>query len=289
MSIAVILPAAGNGTRFAGEQVDAEAVRSKVETELAGRAVFLRAVELFLSHEDVSQILLAVPPDHVEQFNLRWGDRLGLLGVEVVAGGTVERWETVALAMKHVREDCTHIAVHDAARPMAEETMITRVFETAKRYHAAVPAVAVTNTLKRVEPIDADSEASPAADESRIDAILEGAGKPSVGPIRRVVETVPRTALVEVQTPQVFDRMLLERAYAQLTEGKLDPADITDDASLIEKLGEPVMVVEGDPLNLKITRPQDMELAEAVLSARETKQAAEIGRKRLFGDVDEEE
>ncbi|MFW6059348.1 MAG: IspD/TarI family cytidylyltransferase [Phycisphaeraceae bacterium] len=289
MSIAVILPAAGAGTRFNDSGPASEPVRSKVETELAGKAVFLRAVELFFSHEDVSQVLLAVHPERVDEFKQRWGDRLGLLGVEVVAGGTAERWETVAKAIKHVRDECTHIAVHDAARPMASDAMITRVFETAKRYHAAIPAVAVTGTLKRVEPMEAEATATGMADEARIDDILGGAGKPSAGPVQRVVETVPREALVEVQTPQVFDRDLLERAYAQITAGGLDATGITDDASLVERLGEPVAVVEGDPLNLKITHAQDMELAEAVLTAREAKQAAELGKKQLFGDIDEEE
>lgn len=285
MSIAVIFPAAGAGTRFNN---GGDAARSKIETELAGKPVFLRAVELFVQCDDVSQMLLAVPPDQLEDFKQRWGDRLHFHGVEIVAGGTAERWETVAKALAHVSDNCTHVAVHDAARPMPSQVMIWRVFETAKRYRAAIPGLPVSNTLKRVELIEEDAGAASPPAEAAIDAILGEAGKPSAGPVQRVVETVDRRQLVEVQTPQVFETALLRRAYARLADGALDPGGITDDASLVEALGEPVAVVEGDPLNLKITRPEDLELAEAVLSRREAAQSAEIEKKRLFGDDDEE-
>lgn len=284
MSIAVIFPAAGAGTRFNHGAAEA---RSKLEAELAGKPVFLRAIELFAQCDDVTQMILAVAPDGLEAFKLRWGDRLGFLDVRVVAGGRAERWETVAKALEHVNDDCTHVAVHDAARPMATPAMIWRVFETAKRYHAAVPGLPVSDTLKRVAAME-DSATAPVADEAVVDAILGEAGKPGAGPVQRVVETVDRRELVEVQTPQVFDVSLLRRAYAQLAEGKLEPGAITDDAGLVEALGEPVAVVEGDPLNLKITRPEDLELADAVLSRREAREQTELGKKRLFADDDDE-
>ncbi len=250
----------------------------------------MRAVELFLQHEDVTQILLAVHPQRIDEFNLRWGDVLRFHGVQVVAGGTAERWETVAKALEHVSDNCTYVAVHDAARPLTSQAVINRVFETAKRYSAAVPGVAVSNTLKRVEPMDEARDAAAAGpSDDAIDAILGGAGKPSTSPVQRVVGTVDRNALVQVQTPQTFDVALLRRAYAQIAEGKFDATGVTDDARLVEALGEPVAVVEGDPLNLKITRPPDLELAEAILQQREAKQATNHAKQRLFGDDDDEE
>jgi len=283
LKLTLILPAAGAGTRFNANQPDAP---SKIETDLVGKAVFMRAVELFTRRDDTVQVILAVPPDRLDAFKLQWGDTLGFHGITLAPGGTVERWETVANALNHVDDECTHIAVHDAARPMTDPAMIDRVLEAARQHGAAIPGVAVSNTLKRVEPMndeDAPSERDP------LDDILGSAGKPNIGPVQRVTETVPRDSLVEVQTPQVFDADLLRRAYAQIAAGKLDPSNVTDDASLVEALGETVVVVEGDPLNLKLTRPTDLELATAILTRRETNQAADLGRKRLFADDDEDE
>ena len=290
MSIVVILPAAGESTRFhaSGDahENDPDA-GSKLEMDLAGKPVFQRAVELFVHREDVAQVLLAVHPERVETVKLRWGDTLRFQGVQIVAGGTTERWETVARALAHVDENCTHVAVHDAARPMTSDALITRTFETAKRYHAAIPGLPVSDTLKRVTDME-ETKACGETDEARIDDILGGAGKPETTPVQRVADTVDRRALVSVQTPQVFDVDILRRAYAQIERGTIDVTRITDDASLVEALGEPVAVVEGDAMNFKITRPTDLELASAVLEKRETREAAELGKKRLFADDDDE-
>ncbi|MFP4144245.1 MAG: IspD/TarI family cytidylyltransferase [Phycisphaeraceae bacterium] len=284
MKTAVIVPAAGLGRRF--QQAGGSEAPSKVEMELAGTAVFLRVINLFAGRSDVAQVLLAVHPERVEMFRLRWGDRLRFQGVDIVPGGTRERWETVGKALEYVRGGCTHVAVHDAARPLASSEMIDRVFAAALEHGTAVPGVAVPDTLKRVLEAEEAAEAEPEGE--LLDAILGGAGKPAPAEVRRVVETVPRSDLVAVQTPQVFELGLLQRAYVEIEDGRLDPDGVTDDASLVEALGEPVVVVEGDPLNFKITRPQDAELAEALLARREARDAAERGRRELFGDEDEQ-
>jgi 2-C-methyl-D-erythritol 4-phosphate cytidylyltransferase len=275
MDIAVILPAAGLGRRFNGGEGSS---RSKIEADIAGRPVFLRAIEIFRHRSEVTQVLLAANPEHLEAFKLRHGDRLGFHGVKVIAGGTRERWETVMLALKQVDPSCTHVAVHDAARPLVSPKLLDRVFEAAASHPAVVPALAVPNTLKRVSEEDL-----PVAGADPADAILGGAGR-AVQSVRRVVETVDRRGLVEVQTPQVFEKGLLERAYAQVESGELDAAGITDDASLVEALGEPVVTVEGDVMNLKVTRPADLEVARLIAGSRDRRSAAELGRKRLFGE-----
>ena len=284
MQIAVIIPAAGAGRRFSPSADRAELGRkSKVEHDLAGRPVFLRAVELFLKRPEVVQTILAVDPDDIEEFKFRWGDKLVFHSVMIVSGGRRERWETVLEALEAVDEKCTHVAVHDAARPLTSEALIERVFEAAGRFDAVVPAVAVSATLKRV----ADDEAASKQSADPLDAILGEAGTADAG-IRRVVETIDRNDLVEVQTPQVFEAGLLHRAYAQIRDGVLDPDGTTDDAALVEKLGEAVRVVEGESTNLKITRPEDMKLAEALAVLGERDKAASLGAKRLFG-ADEDE
>ncbi|MDP6152674.1 MAG: 2-C-methyl-D-erythritol 4-phosphate cytidylyltransferase [Phycisphaeraceae bacterium] len=272
MRIAVILPAAGAGVRF-GE-------RNKLEEDLAGRPVFVRAVELFVSRDNVAQVVLAVDPDELDSFTFRHGDKLSFHGVTVVPGGKAGRWETVTNALGAIDESCTHIAVHDAARPLTSRKLVDRVFDAALQYDAVIPAVPVSATLKRVT--DAGDAGAPT---DPLDDIIGTAGK---APARRVIETVGRAQLVEVQTPQVFEAQVLRRAYARITDGAIDTAAITDDAGLIEALGEPVYVVEGESTNLKITRPEDLDIARAFADSQGATEAATLGKKRLFGDDDDD-
>ena len=281
MKVSVILPAAGTGSRFAPDSPDAP--RSKIEHELEGRAVFLHALDRFIEHPEVVQVILAVNPRTLNEFRDRWGEQLAFLGVELVAGGSKERWETVSLALRAVvgvgavGGEATHVAVHDAARPLVSRTLIDRVFAAAAHHDAVIPGLPVSDTLKRV----ADAEPLPSPEDDPADAILGLTEDQAGGAVQRVVQTVPRGSLVAVQTPQVFERSLLERAYENLGGGSA----VTDDASVVEALGEPVYVVEGDPLNLKVTRPEDAELAAAILRLRReaSQQAAAV---RLFAEDD---
>jgi 2-C-methyl-D-erythritol 4-phosphate cytidylyltransferase len=273
----VILPAAGLGQRFAASGPAGEAATSKIEQDLGGQPVFLRAIEAFVKVPEVGQILLAVNPRTISEFKFRWGDRLGFHGVKVVAGGTRERWETVKLALDAVADGITHVAVHDAARPLVSRTLVDRVFDAAERFAAVIPALPVSNTLKRV----AEDQQAQEANEDPLDRILGEAGS-TRAEVKRVVETVARADLVEVQTPQVFQIDLLKRAYASV--GELP--GVTDDASLVEALGEPVHVVPGESTNFKITRPGDLELARMIVQKFKQKEAAISAKRRLFADED---
>jgi len=227
--------------------------RSKLDEDLSGRPVLQRTVELFATRADVGAIIVAGPHEGYGEFVAMHGDKLGLMGVTVCRGGVTHRYESVANAIEHVPADATHIAVHDAARPCTPIEVIDRVFEAAKKHGAVVPAVDVSDTLKRV-----NAEAEQDDDIDPLDAILGDAGKPNTS-VRTVVETVPRENLVAIQTPQIFEAALLKRAYAQ------DDLTSTDDAALIERLGERVVVVEGDPRNIKITRPADLHQARLII------------------------
>lgn len=259
MQVAIVIPAAGGSTRFA--QAAAGAGRSKLDEDLGGRPVLHRTVELFANYDHpdlrLGPIVVAGPADSeaFDAFRSRHADKLAILGVTLCRGGASHRYETVREALAHVGDGATHVAVHDAARPCAARELLDRVFETAKRYPAVAPAVPVGDTLKRAapEPI-ADDAPDPLA------AILGVAGR---GPDLFAVEcTVPRAQLHAAQTPQVFEASLLRRAYAQP-----DLAS-TDDAELIERLGERVVLVPGDVTNLKITVPADLTLARAILGVR---------------------
>lgn len=242
MNLAVIIPAAGASSRYA----QAGGLRGKIDEDLGGRPVLQRTVELFANVDCVNAIIVAGPNDGYDEFVLRHGDKLGLMGVKLCRGGKVHRWETVKAALELVPKDATHIAVHDAARPLTPPELIERILAAAEKHPAVIPALDVPDTIKRASAqVQEDKDVDP------LDAILGGGSKTK---LREVEGTVPRENLVMVQTPQVFEAGLLRRAYAQ--------ADLssTDDAGLVERLGEPVMIVEGDPRNLKITRPVDLHL-----------------------------
>lgn len=285
MNISVILPAAGLGSRFA---VGERKAGSKIEFELAFKPVFLRTIGLFVDRPEVGQIILAVHPDRLDDFAFRWADQLGFQGaglpggVKLIAGGAAERWETVKLALGAVDERATHIAVHDAARPCASGAMIERVFAAAQRYGAAVPGLAMGDTVKKV--LGVGVRGLGAGDEAEQDPLDEifGGQKREMGEVRKISETVDRAGLYRVQTPQVFERGLITEAYCQLDAD--NAAGVTDDASVAERAGHDVYIVEGDPLNLKLTHSEDAELLEAVLAMREAKAAKASAAKQLFGD-----
>lgn len=226
---AVILPAAGQSTRFGDPD------RKKVEAELDGRAVWLRAADAFAGRDDVRQVVVAIAPEDRERFLSRHGAVVALMGIAVVDGGA-ERFDTIERALAAVDPACEFVAVHDAARPCVPGPVIDAVFAAAREHGAALPGLAVADTLKRV------------------------------GPDRRVVETISRAGLYGVQTPQAFRRELLVRAYAARSRDGSGPA-ITDDAQLVEAIGHPCVVVEGSTANLKITTRADLRLAEAILQA----------------------
>lgn len=257
MKLAVILAAAGSSRRY----TQSGGIRSKLEEDLGGRPVLQRTVELFtkldLDDVNVGPIIVAGPADEESYtaFCEHHADRLSLLGAKVCRGGVTHRWETIRNALALVPADSTLVAIHDAARPCTPPALVARVVQAAARHGAAVPAVDTTDTIKRAVDTDA-----PAQDLDPLAGILGVQEQPTR--LRIVQETLDRTGLIQVQTPQVFARDLLARAYAQtdLTS--------TDDASLVERLGHQVVVVEGDALNIKITRPRDLDLARAILGVR---------------------
>ncbi|MFQ5732451.1 MAG: 2-C-methyl-D-erythritol 4-phosphate cytidylyltransferase [Planctomycetaceae bacterium] len=223
-TFAVILPAAGRSTRFSQRD------RKKPFVELKGRAIWLRAAEVFVGREDVVQTLVAVSPDDMEWFKTKFRPNMAFMDLEIVEGGR-ERADTVQNALARVRADVDFVAIHDAARPLIVAEWIDAVFAAAEQSGAALPALPIAGTIKRVD------------------------GK-------RVVETVSRDGLWQAQTPQVFRRELLLDAFAK--RGNF-PA--TDEAQLVERIGVEVTVVEGWPMNLKITTFADFKVAEALVNA----------------------
>jgi len=271
MNIALIIAAAGRSTRFSREAGDdAHSRRSKLDEYLCDRPVLHRTVEAFANYTNpdgtIDPILVAGPHDEqaFEAFKLRHGDKLAILGIKLVRGGPTHRWETIKAALAHVPDTATHIAVHDAARPCISTQLLDRLVDAAARFPAVVPGLPLTDTIKRTSP-------EPLKDETPdpLAAILgnpdEGAGIDQSRAIYAITETIDRERVVAVQTPQIFQASLLRKAYAQrMLSG-------TDDASLVEQLGEQVVVVPGDAANIKITRPLDLQLACAILNLSDRK------------------
>lgn len=233
-TVAVIIPAAGKSSRFGGRE-------KKPFASLDGRPVWQRSAELFWTRDDVSRVYLVLSPDDREEFRQRFTHLIAFANAELVDGGA-ERFDSVAAALARIPEAVDLVAVHDAVRPLAPPTLVDAVFAAAAERGAAIPAVAVADTLKRVDPGST-----------------------------RITETILRGGLWQAQTPQVFRRDWLTDAYAR--RGSLGTA-ITDDAQLVEAAGYPVVVVPGSPVNFKITTRDDLELAEAIVKARLAKPAA---------------
>lgn len=268
MKVALIIPAAGAGRRYQ----ESGAVRSKLDEDLGGRPVLQRTIENFTNHPEcgalIKWLIVAGPHDEEElaEFRNRHADRVAVLGGKICRGGKEQRHESVAAALKFLGEldgagECTHIAVHDAARPCTPPELIERVLQAAEKHSAVIPAIEVSDTIKRVRVSVA------AGDEEGDDPAARILGLAPKKPARRVVsETLDRRNLVQVQTPQVFGADLLKRAYAQSERSS------TDDAGLVERLGAEVLAVEGDERNIKITRPGDLRLARAILGVHGPKE-----------------
>ena len=209
----------------------------KAFAKIDGSPVVLRTVGHFVNREDVCQTILVVAPADMQQLKDKFGANLGFMGVSSVEGGQ-RRCDSVAKALATVSDDAEFVAVHDAARPCVSLAMIDAVFAEAAKTGAAILAAPLTGTIKR-------GSASMVIDE-----------------------TVSRDGLYEAQTPQVFRKDLLVEAYRHLSE---HPANVTDDAELVQSTGHPVSIVVSDLSNLKITTKQDLTLANAIIKSRPVK------------------
>jgi 2-C-methyl-D-erythritol 4-phosphate cytidylyltransferase len=223
---AVILPAAGKSTRMSGFQ------RKKPFVELKGRPVWVRTAEHFQGRADVCQTILVVSPEDMEWFRDTFKPNLAFMDIKVVAGGP-SRAESVRNGISAVTEPAEYIAVHDAARPLLTPQWIDQVFAAAQLHKAVIPGVRISSTVKKIN------------DQGKIEA------------------TVDRTNLVQAQTPQVFERGLLEKAFATCR----NLSAVTDEASLVEQMNHPVHVIDGWDMNIKITTNDDFRMAELYVNA----------------------
>ncbi len=220
MRTIAIIVAGGSGTRFGAEL-------PKQFLNLKGLPILMRTIQAFGDDFDV---IVTLPEGQMELWRQLCEKFNFAVPHSVVAGGET-RWHSVKNALDSIGDvdGVDVIAVHDGVRPMVTAEIISRTLEAARRDGAAIPVVALNDSVRQV--VGDDSHA------------------------------LDRSSLRAVQTPQVFDARLLVDAYQQ----PYDPT-FTDDASVVEKFGHHVALVEGDPMNLKITRPMDLALAEYLLN-----------------------
>jgi len=206
--------------------------------------VLVRAARPFVASQRVQGLVVVAPAAYLERTEALLAEH-GLGAARVIAGGET-RAESVKNGLDALPASCKVVAVHDAARPLVRAQWIERVVEAAERHGAALLATPISDTIKRVE-----------------------AGELSVSS-----GTVQRQGLWLAQTPQAFERSLLERAFGRAGESA---RDATDEAALVESMGHQPVIVEGDRTNLKLTGPRDRELLAALAAV-----ADQEGESALF-------
>lgn len=242
MKVAVILPAAGLGTRMGRPSAEKTGTSRKQFMLLEGSPILMHTVRKFAASDRVSEIVVAVRSEDIEWVGEMLAGEFSKSRVRVVEGGD-SRQQSVEHGLRSLRSEADLVAVHDAVRPFIELEIIHKVFDEAAESGAAIVGVPVVDTVKQVS---------------------KGTGKV------KIRATIPREKLVLAQTPQVFRRELLERAFQLSRE---DGFIGTDEASMVERLDVDVNVVMGSDRNIKITKPGDMELAHLYLhedTAKET-------------------
>ena len=201
----------------------------KLFTEVAGQPLLAYAIAPFQECASIERIVLVMAP-----LNLKRGrdlvERYGFTKATALVKGGERRQDSVRLGLEALG-GCDYVAVHDGARPLVTPELIARGLEAARETGAAAPALPIADTVKEA------------------------------GPNGIVLRTLDRSRLWAVQTPQVFRYELLLRAHREIT------ADVTDDAAMVEALGEPVRLFEGSRANIKVTTVEDLTLIKALTAA----------------------
>ena len=222
MFVSAIIAAGGRGQRFGGPV-------PKQMLSIGGQSVLERSVGLFLAHPEIDELVVALPPEFVAapppylQATAK--------PIRVVAGGA-RRQDSVANAFNAIDDASELVVIHDAARPFASASLISRTIAAAAETGAALAALPARDTVKRAS----------------------GVQPPLVS------ETIPRDTVYLAQTPQAFTRQVLREALALGHSGP----DATDEAALAERAGHPVRLVDGEQANIKLTTPEDLPVVDAL-------------------------
>ena len=226
MHVTAIIVAAGEGRRIGGPV-------SKSFLPIAGRPLVLRTLDRFFSTQSIEKVILVVADKELGQSQRLIASDPNLSHRSwVLQAGGASRQESVRRGLDRLDPDCEIVAIHDGARPFVSSSLIDRCIEEAYRVGAVVIGVPVRDTIKVV------------SEEHWVQA------------------TPARNTLWEIQTPQVFRKEIIVQAHDW---GDRQAMEATDDSTLVEQIGKPVFLLEGERTNIKITVPEDLLLAEALL------------------------
>ena len=220
--VGVVIVAGGSSSRTDGDEL-------KQFRWIAGKPMLLHSLQTFQQRNDVAMVVVVLPKKFAGD-PPPWLFQCDLERMLVSVGGR-ERNDSVRNGLEDLGLQAHFVAIHDAARPLVTTALIDRVIAEARKGHGAVPGIPIVDTVKRAD--DAGT----------------------------IVETINRSGLWRIQTPQAFPRDLIERAYADAGEAG---GQATDDASLCERLGIPVVIVPGSERAMKITSEADFAVAEAL-------------------------
>ena len=223
-----VVPAAGKGLRMGGTV-------PKQFLSLGGEPIVVHSLRALQSAACIHDIILAVPSADLDYCRNDLVVRYGFSKVTKVVPGGQERQDSVRLGLEHVPEETEIVLVHDAVRPFVTVAMIEDVVAAARQHGGAIIALPMRDTVKQV------------------------------GADRLIQRTVDRQPLWLAQTPQAFRMDWLREAHRK---AKVEGVAATDDAFLFEWMGHPVVVVEGSGENIKVTRPEDLVIGEAILASR---------------------
>ncbi len=235
-----VIVAAGSSRRMAG--------KDKLDATIGGRPVLRWAVEAFAAASEIDQVIVVVAPERLAEFGET--DWLRALGARIVPGGT-RRQDSVAAGVRQTRAEV--VLVHDAARPLVNGRLISRVIAGVRQHGAVIPALPVVDALKRVDA----------------DGLITGAAE--------------RAGLFRAQTPQGARRELL-LAAAEAHAAASD--DIKDEAELLARDGVAVATVPGDSANIKVTLPEDLALARRLAAAASGQRVTHGSDSHPFGPMD---
>jgi 2-C-methyl-D-erythritol 4-phosphate cytidylyltransferase len=226
MKAAAIIVAAGEGLRIGGKV-------PKPYLPLCGRPMILRTLDRFLAARSIGQVVLVVAASEMSRCEgvLKRDPKLGSKPWLLQRGGAT-RQQSVKAGLEKIGGDVDIVVIHDGARPFVSPPLIEHCIEFADRNGAVVAGLQARDTIKIV------------SDD------------------HRVLSTPDRKTLWEIQTPQAFRRELIVEAHERAAR---EGFEATDDAMLVEQMGNPVHVIEGERTNLKITVPEDLWLAEAMI------------------------
>lgn len=225
MKTQAIVPMAGLGIRF-------NAALPKPLVRLSGKPIFIYALEALAACKEIHSIVLVVHEDYQGRYK-DFVEEYHVPKIAAIVSGGKERRDSVLNGLARLDEDTQLVLIHDGARPLVSPSVIRKAIAACEHADSVIVAVPVKPTIKRV-------------DQTRLE----------------VIETLDRKELWDVQTPQVFQKAVLQKAHAD-TQGM----ESTDDAFLVETIGGTVKVVEGEYCNIKITTPEDLSLAEVLLKA----------------------